>query len=71
MRLQHHADAVVQTNDFEMCLDAFKSYCVQVLEQIESKHPGLKEMLLPFDYLFKHKRHTQCELQSANGVNKL
>ena len=64
-RLQHQAHAAIQTNDFEMRLDAWErvlsyyfifnkmnytrygSYHVQLLKQIESKYPGLKELLLP------------------------
>ena len=89
MRLQHQGHAAIQTNDFEMHLNArqtvlpyyfifnkmnyarYGSYYVQVLKEIESNYPGLKGLLFPCGYLFKPKRHTQCELQSTNGVSKL
>ena len=65
MRLQNQAHAAIQTNDFEMRLNAWQralpyyfifnkinyarygSYCIQVLKEIESKYPGLKELLFP------------------------
>ena len=65
MRLQHQGHAAIQTNDFEMHLNAWQrvlpyyfifnkmnyarygSYYVQVLKEIESNYPGLKELLFP------------------------
>ena len=65
MRLQHQGHAAIQTNDFEMHLNAWQrvlpnyvifnkmnyarygSYYVQVLNEIESNYPGLKELLFP------------------------
>ena len=65
MRLQHPGHAAIQTNDFEMHLNAwqrvlpyyfifnkmnyawYESYYVQVLKEIESNYPGLKELLFP------------------------
>ena len=65
MRLQHQGHAAIQTNDFEMHLNAWQRvlsyyfifnkmnyarygpYYVQVLKEIESKYPGLKEFLFP------------------------
>ena len=65
LRLQHQGHAAIQTNDFEMHLNAWQrvlpnyfifnkmnyarygSYYVQVLNEIESNYPGLKELLFP------------------------